>query len=427
VLGCESRARIALRFIAIETTIAIFIAMNDNAAVKTFDDLEIHRPELARGYLQLLNAQPHRPIALFAPRRVGKTFFLENDLSPAAHAQGFITVYADLWLHKTAPLDAINHALEEALDELTVPATAVGKIAKTPVRKVGGLGASLEFGDEPKLRQLPAQPELRLDSLVGRLATAAGRRVLLMLDEIQALSALPNGDSIVATLRAVLQKRKKQVSAVFTGSSQEELAALVAAAGGPMYQFAQLLDFPVLDGEYLRLLANHFARVHRGKHLDIADLGRVFEKIGYKPALLKDLIKSMSAEGVTDVDFALQRMMKDDRQVAGWRGLLAGLQPLDREVLLQVAQGNAPLGQDTLRALRNIPGLKPTIARVRKALDNLKRAGILAKPGGSYIVEDRLFAEYLATITNSAVPDPILKSAGNRIVVDYRPKSREKK
>ena len=149
--------------------------MKDNATVKTFDDLEIHRPELARGYLQLLNVQPHRPIALFAPRRVGKTFFLENDLSPAAHAEGFITVYADLWLHKTAPLDAINHALEEPLDELTVPTTTVGKIAKTPVRKLGGLGASLEFGEEPKPRQLPAQPELRLDSLVGRLATAAGR------------------------------------------------------------------------------------------------------------------------------------------------------------------------------------------------------------------------------------------------------------
>jgi hypothetical protein len=43
--------------------------MKANAGVKTFDDLEIHRPELARGYLQLLNAQPHRPIALFAPRR----------------------------------------------------------------------------------------------------------------------------------------------------------------------------------------------------------------------------------------------------------------------------------------------------------------------------------------------------------------------
>ena len=386
--------------------------------MKTFDDLQIHRPELARGYLQLLNAQPHRPIALFAPRRVGKTFFLDYDLSPAAHAAGFMTVYADLWLHKTAPLDAINHALEEALDELTVPTTAVGKMAKTPVRKLSGLGASLELGDEPKPRPLPAQPELRLDSLIGRLATVAGKRVLLMLDEIQALSALPNGDSIVATLRAVLQQRRKQVSAVFTGSSQEELAALVAAAGGPMYQFAQLMDFPVLDDEYLRLLASHFARVHRGKRLDIVDLRRVFEKIGFKPALLKDLVKSMSAEGVTDVDFALQRMMKDDRQVAGWRGLLAGLKPLDREVLLQVTQGNAPLGQDTLKALRNIAGLKPTIAKVRKALDNLKRAGILAKPAGSYVVEDRLFAEYLATITDSAAPGTVSKSIGKRTAVE---------
>src|SRR5258707_15189484 len=95
--------------------------MKDHATVKIFDDLEIHRPELARGYLQLLKAQPHRPIALFAPRRVGKTFFLENDLSPAAHAEGFITVYADLWLHKTAPLDAINHALEEFAQLLDFP------------------------------------------------------------------------------------------------------------------------------------------------------------------------------------------------------------------------------------------------------------------------------------------------------------------
>jgi hypothetical protein len=45
--------------------------------------------------------------------------------------------------------------------------------------------------------------------------------------------------------------------------------------------------------------------------------------------------------------------------------------------------------------------LKPTIAKVRKALDNLKRAGILAKPAGTYVVEDRLFADYLATLTDS--------------------------
>ena len=52
------------------------------AAVKTFDDIEVRRPALAQGYLSLLAAQPGRPLALFALRRVGKTFFLDHDLAP---------------------------------------------------------------------------------------------------------------------------------------------------------------------------------------------------------------------------------------------------------------------------------------------------------------------------------------------------------
>jgi hypothetical protein len=142
--------------------------------MKTFDDLEVRRPKLARSYLELLKAQPGRPIALFAPCHVGKTFFLHQDLTPAARASGFTPVYADIWLHRTSPLSAINHALEEALDDATVPASAVGKAAKTPVKKVGALGAALEFGDEPKRRALPAEPALRRLKRVGILSGTGG-------------------------------------------------------------------------------------------------------------------------------------------------------------------------------------------------------------------------------------------------------------
>lgn len=366
--------------------------------MKTFDDLEIRRAELARSYLHLLDAQPGRPIALFAPRRVGKTFFLDSDLTPAARDGGFIPVYADVWLHKTAPLEAINHAIEEALDDVLVPARAVARMAKTPVKKLGALGASLEFGDAPRRRPLPNQPELRLDALASRLAEASGKRVLLMLDEIQALGEAANGNAIVATLRAVLQKRKRAVAAVFTGSSQEALSSMMSAAGGPMYQFAQLQDFPVLGDEYLRLLADHFAKVHKGKHLDLAALRRVFERIGYKPALMKDLVKAMSAEGKTDVEFGLATMVGDDRHVAGWRGLLAGMQPFERALLILVARGKAPMGKETLLELDRIGGSRVTIAKVRAALERMKRAGILAKPGGHYLIEDRLFADYAAAL-----------------------------
>ena len=132
--------------------------MNDNVDMMTFDDIEIRRPDLAENYLTLLRSQPGRPIALFAPRRVGKTHFLDHDLTPAAKKAGLLPVYADVWLHRSAPLMAINHALEEALDDIDVPKSTVGKIAKTPIRKVGGLGARSEerrVGKECRSRWSP--------------------------------------------------------------------------------------------------------------------------------------------------------------------------------------------------------------------------------------------------------------------------------
>lgn len=78
--------------------------------METFDTLHVERPALAIGYLALLKGQPGRPIALFAPRRIGKTYFLKNDLMPAAVQTGFLPVYADLWLSRGEPIAAINYA-----------------------------------------------------------------------------------------------------------------------------------------------------------------------------------------------------------------------------------------------------------------------------------------------------------------------------
>jgi uncharacterized protein len=364
-----------------------------------FDSIEIRRLPLARTFLQLLGAQPGRPLALFARRRVGKTFFLDRDLTAAANDAGWVPVYADVWLHKSAPLGAINHALEEALDDATVPEGNIGKAAKTPVKKLGAIGASIEFGDEPKRRELPMQPELRFDALVARLAAKTGKRVLLMLDEIQTLADAPNGEAIIATLRAVLQKRKHEVAAVFTGSSQDALASLVVASGGPMYQFAQLLDFPVLDDSYLALLANHFAKVHKGKKLKLEDLRRAFAHIGHKPALMKDLVKSMSAEGITDVDLALKHFVSDERQAIGWRALLSAMSPIEKALLVLIAQGKPPLGKQTLAALPSSDGTNPTIAKVRVAIEHLRRMGVLDKAAqGGYFIEDSLFEDYVKTL-----------------------------
>lgn len=369
--------------------------MRNNGAMKTFDEIEVRRPGIAQSYLALLGAQPGRPLALFAPRRVGKTFFLDHDLAPQAKKAGMLPVYADLWLHKSAPLEAVNHALEEALDDLLVPSSNIGKIAKTPVKKIGVLGTGLDLGDEPHRRPLPESPALRLDALVTRLARQHKGQILLMLDEVQTLVDAPDGVSMVATLRAVLHKRREDVCAVFTGSSQEGLARLMNTAGAPMYQFAQIIDFPFLDDEFLQLLAEHFSKVHPGKKLELDELRDVFKKIGFKPALMRDIVKAMSAEGVTDVKRGVENYMASDHQVAIWSALLNAVDAFDQGVLVAIANGQAPLSQATLKTLETIPGAKPTISKVRSSIEKLKRTGLLSKSAVGTTIDDPLFAEFL--------------------------------
>ncbi|XVJ69636.1 MAG: hypothetical protein HEQ39_08265 [Rhizobacter sp.] len=366
--------------------------------MKTFDDIAVLRPELAQSYLQLLKAQPGRPMALFANRRVGKTFFLDHDLAPAAVKARLLPVYADLWLERANPLDAINHALQGALDQVMVPTSKAGRMAKTSVKKLGALGASITFGEAPEASALPSAPHLKLDALVVRLAQAAKQPILLMLDEIQALGEVPQGDQIIAALRAVLHKRRNEVLAVFTGSSQEGLARMVNTAGAPMYQFAQLMDFPVLGDDFLKLLAEHFGSVHRGRRPLLDDLRQVFARLGYKPALMKDLVKAMSAEGITDVGEGVKRMLSDERQVAGWRALLNHVSAFDRSVLLVVAEGLPPFGRETLDKLAQLQTEKPTLAKVRASVERLRKAGLVSKGSSGQAtlkLDDPLLAQYL--------------------------------
>jgi len=216
-----------------------------------------------------------------------------------------------------------------------------------------------------------------------------------MLDEVQTLADAPNGVSLIASLRAVLHKRRGDVLAVFTGSSQEGLARLMNTAGAPMYQFAQIIDFPFLGDDFLRMLADHFRKVHPGKKLGLDELREGFKRIGFKPALMRDVVKAMSAEGITDVKRGVENFAVSDRQLAIWGALLNSVDAFDQGVLVAVANGRPPLSQATLKSLEAIPGSKPTISKVRSSIEKLKRKGILSKTAAGTTIDDPLFAEFL--------------------------------
>jgi hypothetical protein len=309
--------------------------------METFDTFEFRRPALAREYLSLLSANHGRPLALFAPRQVGKTFFLEHDLAPAAIQAGLLPVYVDFGLLQDDLLGAISRPLEAAL----------------------------------------SQPHTE--------------KILLMLDEVQTLADTPEGVRLIANLRIVIESRRKDLCAILTGSSQTGLLRLMSTLGTPLVPFAQLIPFPNLDDDFLRALANHFNALLPEMTLEMAGLRAAFGKVGFKPASLKDVVKTMAIHGTTDFSQGFEIFLASDTQVATWMSVLRSLTSFDRGVLITIAQGQPPLNPQTLKALEVIPGAKPTVENVRASISRLKRAGILSIGTGPTI-EDHLFADFLA-------------------------------
>ena len=124
-------------------------------------------------------------------------------------------------------------------------------------------------------------------------------------------------------------------------------------------------------------------------------LRTLFARLGYKPALLRDIVKSMSAEGITDVDAGFANYLSDDRQTSGWNGLLSSLDNVEHMVLFAIGQGLPPLGKSTLQILTEKTHTKITPSKVRASIEKLRKNGILTKTGSVVSIDDPLFAEFV--------------------------------
>src|SRR6202034_1147237 len=228
-----------------------------------YEQWHFPRPKLAQSYLMLLRDGSGDPICLQAPRRLGKTTFLLTEVIPAAIKAGYLPVYVDVWQHRSDPMAAINYGLQEAIDNIEVPGSTLGKRLKTKVNKVGIGSASIELGDEPK-RHRPDSPLLLVDFLLKSLIRTAKKPILLLLDEIQELAIAKDGESVVSALRSAITKSKSSVRVIFTGSNQDRLRELFSRSRAALYEGASLLNFPHLDSNFLKFVAGHIRdRLHR--------------------------------------------------------------------------------------------------------------------------------------------------------------------
>jgi len=350
------------------------------------------RPKLAKAYLGQLQ-EGEEPIALFSPRRTGKTAFLRKDLMPAGKAAGFLVVYADIWQDKTSPVAALIYALQTAVDDVKLPQSRAGRGMATPIKKVSVLGTGVDFGDDAQ-RAMPESKYLRLDALLRELVRECGKKVLLLIDEVQQLAQADDGEEIVASLRASLTQLQGQVYTVLTGSSRDQLNELFSRARAPMYEFASVVKFPLLGRDFVKFALSRFAQLTE-RNLEEPLVLAAFEALDHRPKLLQRLLDEMEANSALSVDEALSALNAERDKEHNFAGQWRELPALQQAVLVRVALDEDIYSKKALLDYQQRLGAPVNPGSVNNAVDQLRKKGLIYKVGRDLDFESRAFLNYV--------------------------------
>lgn len=333
------------------------------------------RPNLAASVLE--RASRMGRIALFGPRQTGKTSLLTEEVMPLAANNGYLPIYIECWKDRTNVVGTMLYALQQAIDDLSVPAKGVARTATTPVRKLGFASASIELGDSPK-RTMPDSKYLQFDALLATLLREIKRPVLLIFDEFQVLSQASDAEIAAASIRAALTEKSKRVNVVFSGSSQVELMRMFSRAKAPLYGFADPEPYPLLDRAFVEHVHRKF-KAACGRSFDVDEATNLLALFGSQPEAFLTAIGYLLASPAMTLAKASRAMLEPRRQnrwSINWMTLSAS----EKAALLLVFDGRQVTARESLEwAAERLskPKLAPTT--LVRALASLTEQGFIER------------------------------------------------
>ena len=358
------------------------------------------RPELANHHLRALDLGLISATALHARRRMGKTEFLTQDLTPAAQQHGYAVGYCNLWQEDQDPAQAIAEAVTACSAPRHVLAKVRAKLT-TPVStlKVSGkVGGFTEAGAEIGFKELEKHHIAKLRTSFAAFEKSKNRGLLLV-DEAQVL-ADKRHHSLERALRALLDTRKDRLKVIFTGSSEDRLRTMFGAEDKAFYNWARVEPLPLLGDQFVRELTRR-ANTLTTMKLKLADTLAAFEALKRVPELFRRFLSQYLANAFDGVENAIetckQSVYVEEGFVERWDKMLAA----DRVVLQWVADGEADLhGAKSLARLGQVLNLGRAADRSvpQNALKRLRDRQILIQSEiGIYRFEDDTFKDWVRT------------------------------
>ncbi len=358
------------------------------------------RPRLAQAYLASFHLGLSSARGLFARRRMGKTEFLKQDFIPAAQADGYMTVYANLWEMRSDPAIALVSAFFQAIEPkgfhklLQKLKPAVKKI-KASGKISGVLEAALETELQGESKTVAGS--LLMDAM--RAFDQTGGKVVMIIDEAQVLAHASNADFSHA-LRAALDIRKDRIKVLFAGSSEATLRKMFGKPSEPFYNWAALEPFDLLGQEFVEAMVEKVASVSKFP-LALSDALYAFDELKRTPEFFRrylDRYLTTPFDGAAGaLEYTKSHVFNDASFQQQWRAML----PADRAVLSLIAAGQTdPYSKDAKEKIALTLGLAAGKAvannTVQNALRRLSEQTILTKiDRATYQFEDEIFADWL--------------------------------
>lgn len=356
----------------------------------------------------------HNGLFLAAPRRTGKSTFLQGDLRPALQAAGAVVVYVDLWADaRRDPGGLIAEAIARALQpQLGLVARTARKAGLEKV-KVGGLEV-----DTSKIGKVDG---LTLTEALRLLHESAGKPVALIIDEAQHALISEAGEAAMTALKSARDQLNQpgavNLMLVMSGSDRDKLLRLVNTAGAPFYG-SQVQRMPTLGPDFIGHVASLIETQRPElKPVDQGLLQRAFEVFGSRPqffmAELGQVLSPLAALTgrfeLALLEAAQQQQVRDEAQM---ESEYLGLKPTEQAVMwrmLEQGQRYRPYDAEALRFYRDQAGHPVSAAQAQRALESLRQrtpALVWKSARGEYAMEDAAMHRWFETRLSAGLWPP---------------------
>ncbi len=355
------------------------------------------RKALAKHYLDALDIGIMNRLALFAPRRRGKTLFLVNDIATLAEENNYFPVYASLWDNLDSPHIPILEALSASLNIIKKRGQLTSLLA-APIQKLS-LGNAFIKGDIEFAgkKNKPTGNELaEISSLINQIATIRKKKkLLLLLDEIQYIATDEKFTPLAFAIRTAADKNHENVKIIFTGSSRTGMCLLFNKQNTAFYNSVERIDFPDLGTDFLAFCKNKLKKDYKIS-VSLENLVDCLDTLDQSPFWFVKVLHKMILHKIKMKE-ALEVIMDEIIDLEDYAGMYRQMKPLDKLVLVSLGGSSKDtFSENRAKYLSKRLGREIKIPTIQYTINKLVKLQLITKMGrAEYVIEKPLLKEYV--------------------------------